>query len=169
MTTYNTDTRQAHGKEWTIEWVYDQDHEAPWLECDGHGPVSDWECRDKRPGELILNEDRGSKRFYDFAEAVKIARRDGWNTAPYNWDTKGAQAAAAAYADFEYLRAWCNDEWHYCGIVVTLNDGGDDISASLWGIESNGTEYHEEVIEELMRQCLHDLQRQTFPGCSVGI
>lgn len=169
MTTYNTETREAHGKEWTIEWVYDTNTGAPWKECDGHGPVSDWEHRDKRPGELILNKDRGSKRFYDFAEAVKIARRDGWNTKPYHWDTKGAQAAAAAWADFEYLRGWCNDEWHYCGIVVTLND---DISASLWGIEDgldSSDEYHEEVIKELMAECLDDLNRRTFPGCSVGV
>jgi hypothetical protein len=40
--------------------------------------VSDWERRDKRPGEWVLNTDHGSKRFYDAQEANKIAKRDGW-------------------------------------------------------------------------------------------
>ncbi|VBG63485.1 hypothetical protein [Burkholderia pseudomallei] len=51
---------------------------APWDEEDGHGPVSDWTTRDKRPGEWVLSSDHGSKRFYDVAEANRIAKRDGW-------------------------------------------------------------------------------------------
>jgi hypothetical protein len=62
----------------------DYDHGAPWEETDGHGPVTEWESRDKLPGELILNDDgrNGRKRFYDYAEACRIARRDGWGTLP---------------------------------------------------------------------------------------
>ncbi len=55
---------------------------APWEEHDGHGPVSDWTRRDKLPGELLLCDDGRQKRFYDFAEACKIARRDGWGWLP---------------------------------------------------------------------------------------
>ncbi|MCW0163722.1 hypothetical protein OIV56_13400 [Burkholderia pseudomallei] len=51
---------------------------APWDEEDGHGPVSDWTTRDKRPSEWVLSSDHGSKRFYDVAEANRIAKRDGW-------------------------------------------------------------------------------------------
>jgi hypothetical protein len=172
MNAYDTEEREARGKTWTIEWVHDEDHGAPWEECDGHGPVSVWERRNKLPGELVLVEDRGGRRFYDFAEAVRIARRDGWNTAPYNWPSKGAQAAAAAKADYEYLRGWCNDQWHYCGICVTLQGVEHEISASLWGIEAgldSSDEYHEEVIDDLMAECLIELNRKTFAGCGVGL
>jgi len=57
-------------------------HGAPWDEECGHGDVSDWTTRDKLPGELVLSEDGRSKRFYDFAGACKIARRDGWGFLP---------------------------------------------------------------------------------------
>jgi len=157
---YRTETRESGTMSFRIEWVYDHDCDPPWDREDGHGPVSDWEHRSKRPGEMILNSDRGSHRFYDFAEAVKLARKDGWNTAPFDWRTEGARAHAAALADFKYLQAWCTDQWHYCGIVVTLlNADGepDSVDASLWGIESEGDDYHEEVIRELIAECLHQI------------
>ena len=157
---YRTETRESGTMSFRIEWVYDHDSDAPWDREDGHGPVSDWEHRSKRPGEMILNSNRGSHRFYDFAEAVKLARKDGWNTAPYDWPSKGAQAHAAALADFDYLRRFCNDQWHYCGIVVTLLDADgdpDSVDASLWGIESEGDDYHEEAIGELIAECLSQI------------
>ena len=157
---YRTETRESGTMSFRIEWVYDHDCDPPWDREDGHGPVSDWEHRSKRPGEMILNSDRGSHLFYNFAEAVKLARKDGWNTAPYKWPTNGARAHAAALADFEYLRRWCSDQWHYCGIVVTLLDADgdpDSVDASLWGIESEGDDYHEEVIRELIAECLSQI------------
>lgn len=60
----------------------DDTHGAPWDEECGHGDVSEWTTRDKLPGELVLGEDGRSKRFYDFAGACKIARRDGWGFLP---------------------------------------------------------------------------------------
>lgn len=166
---YRDETRKAHGHEWTIQWCYDTDTGAPWAEHDDHGPVSDWTSASKRPGEMALNDHRGSRRYYDFQAAVKQAREEGWNTEPYNWPTKGAQAAAAAMADFKRLRDWCNDEWHWCGVVVTLTEGDNDISASLWGIESDASDYFEEVIEDLMYQCLCDKNRRTYPVTSEGV
>ena len=157
---YRTETRESGTMSFRIEWVYDHDCDPPWDREDGHGPVSDWEHRSKRPGEMILNSNRGSHRFYDFAEAVKLARKDGWNTAPFDWPTNGARAHAAALADFDYLRRFCNDQWHYCGIVVTLLDADgdpDSVDASLWGIESEGDDYHEEVIGELIAECLSQI------------
>ena len=164
---YRTETRTAHGHDWVIEWACDYDSGAPWANEDGHGPVSDWTRRDKLPGEMVLNSDGCSRRYYDFAAAVKQARAEGWNTAPYNWPTKGARAAAAALADFEYLRGWCNDEWGYCGIIVKLD--GTDFEASLWGIESTADEYHEEVIADLMAECLHQLEANTYPVTHCGV
>lgn len=128
------------GKELTfsVKVEHDSDHGAPWDNEDGHGPVTDWTTRDKRPGELVLNSDRGSKRFYDFAEACRIARKEVWGDGPAVPEMTWRQVAAnAARADYEHLRAWCNDEWRYVGIIVTLlDDEGNEteVSDSLWGV-----------------------------------
>ena len=153
MTAYHTEELTRAGLTFRVEHHYDHDSNEPWNECDGHGPVSDWTSRDERPGELVLNSDRGSKRFYDYAEACRIALRDGWNTAPYGvpGGTKRQRAARAAMADFERLRDWCSDRWHWCGVVVVLlDDEGEKLDrASLWGIESDAGQYLDEVAAEL--------------------
>lgn len=157
------DTISAEIEEFTIvaRIVYDDDAGTPWEREDGHGPVSDWTRRDKRPGERLLNEDRGSKRYYDFAQAVQLAKRDGWEAPPYGQGTKGERAARAAEHDFKVLRAWCNDEWKYCGIVLSVVK--DDVTltehaASLWGIELNYPDsdnaYLTEVANELLDEAL---------------
>lgn len=150
------------GKDFTFraDVELDEDHGAPWEECDGHGPVSDWTARAKRPGEIILIESRGKRRFYDYAEACRIAQRDGWNAPPYDvpGETAKQRAARAACADFEYMRAWCNGEWHYVGLIVTLLDehGGEtDICDHIWGIESSETDY----VREEARRLAEDLAR----------
>lgn len=127
---------------------------TPWEEHDGHGTVSEWTTREKTPGELVIAEDGNSRRYYDFAEACQIARRDGWDAKPYNdgTETKRQQAAKAARADFEHLRDWCNDEWFWCGVVIRR--AGDceccGETASLWGIESNAGDYLRDVAIELI-------------------
>ena len=153
---YDSFTFTHNGRDYVAELHFDLHHDAPWRECDGHGPVSDWTTRDKRPGELILTAERRSYRYYDFQEACAIARRDGWNAPPYviPGETKRAQAARAALADYNYLRAWCNDDWHYCGVVVRLENTCEccgDIE-SLWGIESNCDDYLKEVAAELAEE-----------------
>ena len=72
----------------TFKVTIDRDDMGPpWEEHDGHGPVSDWTTRDKRPGEMVLHQDGRSRRYYDFAGAVVLARKDGWDTEPYNTGT----------------------------------------------------------------------------------
>lgn len=157
----------------TIE--HDSDTGAPWLEHDGHGPVSDWTTRAKRPGELLLHSDGPHKRYYDFAQACRIARRDGWGISDaalqelrgptrrvvaseyhvengirqdkLTWEdcaprkvTKRMIASASAMSDYESLKAWCNDEWYWGRIVVTVTHTESEIelaSDSLWGIDAN--------------------------------
>ena len=151
-----------YGKTFTfaVEYECDINFCEPWNECDGHGPVSDWTRRDKRPGELVLSKDRGSRRFYDFAEAVRIARRDGWNCEPYQDDeTPGERAAKAARADYEFLRAWCNDDWQYLIVTVTLlDDEGDktEHTETMGGVESYH-DYHEEVARDMASDILYSL------------
>ena len=121
------------GKKFRLELAHDYSSQAPWEWTDGHGAVSEWTSRDKKSGEIVLCEERGSKRFYDFQGAVKLARQDGWNVEPYEHDTNGIQAEKAAKADFEYLRAWCNNDWWYACIRVVLLDEN--------GVETDYEEY----------------------------
>jgi hypothetical protein len=50
---------------------------------------------------------------------------------------------------YEFLRDWCNDNWWYVGLIVTLYDeNGEELGeASCWGFESNSGSY----ITEQMR------------------
>ena len=198
------------GNRYRVTIEADRDHGAPWDEEDGHGPVSDWTRRDKRPGELTLDSDgHGSRHLYDFAEACRIARRDGWGFLPGQlrtdrqpdgtwraWcapsgfadrmtlgdrafaadapDVNAAiravyaahratmtarqYAAGAALADYDRLRAWCNDDWHYVGVVVTADESCPccdrrlDESESCWGVESDAGDYLDEVAQDLAEE-----------------
>lgn len=145
-----------NGRTYRVNIEPDEGHGAPWDECDGHGPVSEWTTRDKRPGEWLLRSDRGHKRYYDAQEAMRIALRDGWGLSdaakaelvqrlarprvlrravetvtipgrdPAKPLTKREIAAEAVRRDFEYLRRWCNDQWSYVGVIVTDVTGADD-------------------------------------------
>lgn len=152
-------TFEAGGFRVTATIQQDSDHGPPWEEEDGHGPVSDWTSRPKKPGERVLHEDHGSKRYYDVAEALEIAKRDGWDAEPYG-GSKKQKAARAVEADFKNLRAWCMDEWFYVGVVLSIaTKGGTEIldyAASLWGIAANcgDNSYLDDVVEELLPEAL---------------
>lgn len=134
-------TLERYGFTFRVDHCADHDAGAPW-DDDGHGPVSDWTTRDKSPGELVLNTSNGSSRYYDFAEACRMAQREGWGSRDAEADMTPRQIAAlAAREDYENLRAWCRDEWAYIGVVVTLLDveGNDtDATYSLWRVDDNG-------------------------------
>lgn len=151
----------AHrGRKFAIRYEPDSDHGAPWEEfSDSHGPVSDWTTRAKAPGERVLSADGRHKRFYDFAAAVKMARRDGWGVAdgPRAGESARAYAVRAVEKDFLYLQSWCRDEWHYVGVVVTLIDAAGRETAdteSVWGIEDNDLGYMRETAIELADQIM---------------
>lgn len=160
----DTISAEVDGFEITATLHHDEDAEAPWEREDGHGPVTDWTRRSKAPGEIILSTDRESHRFYDFAEACAIARRDGWGVAGGRKDGESARAyaARAALADFRALRAWANDEWHYVGVAVTVERDGIALTGpydfALWGIESNypgsDNDYLAEVAEQFAPEAL---------------
>ncbi len=187
-----------NGNSYTATIESDDHAGAPWEEHDGHGGVSDWTTRDKLPGELVLSEYGPSKRFYDFAGACRIARRDGWGYLPEpvrverragggftgaalptyrsgefstvsdcpnlayselhrmhkDSMTPRQYAAGAALRDFEHLKAWCDGEWFWCGVVVRRKDDCERCgqSESLWGVESNAGAYLEDVARELAEQ-----------------
>lgn len=175
---YQTKTREQDGRHYLVEWFHDDDTLAPWTEHDGHGIVTDWERRDKRAGELILVAHHHAKLFYDFQATIQQARKEGWGIAnPAPGMTPRQIIAEAVRLDFEYLRAWCNDEW-WCGVVVTLLDPETDpedevvtdLSASLWGIASNAPDdYFYAVIQDLIREIAVQESREAFPVACCAI
>lgn len=110
---------------------------CPWEEHDGHGEVSAQKRHafgmgtkpPKAPGELILVWQDGYYRTYNFAGAMVQAKRDGWGLGPEalakltaklgKAPTAGQIRYAAVMADFDRLRGWCNDQWHWMGISVS--------------------------------------------------
>ena len=161
MDEFHRETLTHKGHTFNVAHIYDRDHGEPWKENDGHGVITDWiDPADAPKGARALSFDNGSThhtRFYDWAASIKLARADKWGlpdnelaalaTTLGRKPTKADIAAEAVRRDYEYLRGWCADEWHYCGVVVTLD--GTDIERSLWGIESNATEHLGIVAREL--------------------
>jgi hypothetical protein len=172
---YRTEIQEHNGRTYRIEWEHDSHMGAPWKEHDGHGIVSDWTTRDKKPGEWVLHNDGHMKRYYDAQATIEIAKRDGWNTKPYNWTTKGEQAAQAVLADFKHLQDWCNDQWHWCCIAATLlDDDGNETehTAAIGGVEDgtdSADDHHQELIADLIGQIEHELERETYPVTHMGV
>ena len=117
------DTIELQGRRFRVEVEADEGHETPWDYEDGHGPVSDWTRRDKRPGERVLCSDRSSKRFYDFAQAVK--------TGTFLNDVK---VSSAAYADNAVLAANATNAvtaTNLTGNIATTQISGGDLPTNV--------------------------------------
>jgi len=145
------------GDSFLVRVENDASAEPPWEQSDQYGVVSAWVRRPRRPGELILNQDRGSFRYYDFRASVRKARKV-WGCP---------NAGHGARKDFERLRAWCQDHWHYIRlIVVPLNFRGEPITeleTAIWGIESDAGVYLAEAAQDLARRCWVSLPREMLP------
>jgi hypothetical protein len=155
------DTIIVDGLTFRVTLEHDDSHGEPWKEEDGHGPVSDWTTRSKNAGERVLAKDGSHYHYYDYAGAMELAKKDGWGLSEEataklaerlgRAPTPGEIRAAAVDADFERMRAWCNDEWSYVGVCVQLldMDGApvDGYGDSCWGVESDG-DYWKEVAQE---------------------
>lgn len=164
---YDGDTFEYRGLTMTVSLPFDDSCEPPWEELDGTGQVSEWTTRDKRPGERVLCSDRSHKRYYDFQEAVKRAKSEGWNAPPFYgpaldaWvaehgrhPTEGERAANAAEHDFKWLKAYCDGDWSYIGVVVSCGKYDD----SIWGVESTATD----TINEYIDCCADNVARQVW-------
>lgn len=118
------------------------------------------------PGDLIIDRfaHSGARKFRAFVagdkqELTAYGRdRNAATSALYAiyraTMTARQWAAAAAMRDYENLRAWCNDEWCYIGIVVRRADDYTccGASESLWGIESDCGNYALEVAKDLAEE-----------------
>lgn len=149
--------------------IYPDDWQRlPWEEECGHGPVRCVRSRDeKRPGERPLHNDRGDWWLYDWAEACKMARKDGWNAPPYDAPNR---IERAVQADFDRMRRFLQQDWCYVGIGVALA-GDDDASApsdgdfyenAIWGVESDDNAYLREVAEDLARPLLAEMEEASY-------
>jgi len=92
---------------------------------------------------------------YDWQEAMRIAKRDAWGCAK-----TGAEIEATVRADYESIRGWIRDDWHWCGVSVQLLDNDDEplggeFDYTLWGVESSG-DYWLDVARDLADDILHD-------------
>lgn len=172
---YDGDTFEHEGFWFKVKFEADNDSGPPWSESDGHGPVREisrcmHDKPSKRPGERFLNNDPGDDRItlwaYDWKEACRLAKKDGWNTEPFDAPNR---IERAVQADFDLLAGWVNDEWQYVGVIVTLMEHddyeelveyeGEEFSSrhSLWGVESCG-DYASEVAKEIAGDIISNFQ-----------
>ena len=126
------------GRVYNIDFFPDQSMGPPWEEHDGHGAVSEWTTRSKRPGERIIAAHHNSRQFYDYDGAIKKAKAEGWSVANSEGMTPAQIATAAVEADFKYLKSYIDGVWAWA-VVRTTAPNGD--SNCLGGIQSNDQEY----------------------------
>lgn len=136
----------------------DPDCEPPWIGADGYGPVSEWTSRNKLNGERTLSSDGGMHRYYDWSEALRLAKGDDGGVE--EGLSKRAKAIKAVAADFEYLRAWCNGEWRYIGVCVQVWYRGATFAHAqdaFWGVEDRG-DYWQDVAYEMLASIIRGHQ-----------
>ena len=97
-------------------------------------------------------------------DAGFIGAGNGWRDRFDN-----AQARAEAV-----MAAWKNDEWYYCGVILSVAIDGitlDDHAASLWGIEANypnsDNAYLTEVANELLSEALETAKAERARQCAI--
>lgn len=152
----------------------DDDTQPPWERSEGHGRVSLFKGRsDKKPGERPMHcSNSGLDRYYDWSEAVRRAREEGWRPHDLTDEqaatmTKGQIALAAVQEDFERMRDWCHDEWRYLGIIVEVAEPAafrynprrveSEFESSVWGVESDWAEGIVDHARELIAELLHTI------------
>lgn len=154
----DTITCEVDGFTLTATLYRDDSGDAPWENDDGVGEVSDWrDASSKAPGERVLYQDRQRCRFYDFAGTVARARAEGWGEKR-DGETAGQRAVAAVEADFKRLRDWCNDDWRYVGVAVTVSRADVQLTGpydhAVWGIESDAGDYLRDTANDLAADAL---------------
>jgi hypothetical protein len=73
-----------------------------------------------------------------------------------NWRQRLAAAQTKAET---VMSAWRNDEWFYCGIVLSVSLDGvmlDESAASLWGVEANYPDTDNSYLAEVANELLPD-------------
>ena len=95
----------------------------------------------------------------------------GFIGAGNGWRDRFAKAQAKAE---RVMAAWKNDEWYYCGVILSVAIEGltlDRFAASLWGIEVNYPDsdnaYLTEVANELLSEALETAKAERARQCAI--
>ena len=99
-----------------------------------------------------------------FDVTARIVRDEDAHINEYEWPDDSIKAQAS----------WWNDEWFYCGIVLSVSYRGlmlDEHAASLWGIECNfdpavGNDYLRVVANELLPEAITRGREQLDKACT---
>ena len=148
------------------------DDMAPWDYCDNEvGLVSDWTRRDKKPGEFVLNTDKTYKLFFDYQAACKYALKYQLGSRDaLPGDTKKQIASKAALNLFNYLRSWCDDEWTYRYVEITLinpdTNQETDFIESCGGIEDLNN-YDQDWINENAAVLIERFKKQQLHSWEI--
>ena len=81
--------------------------------------------------------------------------------------------AAQARAE-KVMAAWKNDEWFYCGVILSVAIDGltlDRFAASLWGLEANYPDsdnaYLTEVANDLLPEAIAEAKAERVRQCAI--
>lgn len=95
----------------------------------------------------------------------------GFIGAGNGWRDRFDKAQAKAE---RVMAAWKNDEWYYCGIILSVAIDGltlDKFAASLWGIEANYPDsdnaYLSNVGNELLSEALEAAKAERARQCAI--
>lgn len=138
------DTVEVDGFHFTVRYLNDDSSRTSWSDGDGYGSISDPTSREKTPGERVIYSDRWGKRYYDWQGTIAKAKSEGWGLGEEELakltaklgrtPTKGEITEQSVANDFEYHRAWLNDEWRFVTIHVRCEETGED--DYLGGVET---------------------------------
>lgn len=126
------------GMQYRVDYYADHDSGPPQRVSDGHGVVTEqgYDLSDPEVRELIaesatedmamrmplfklLHANRGHFLYYDTVASI--------SKAIHEWGCKPEEAPAAVEQDYEYLRGWYDNDWHYMTIQVTkLDENGEE-------------------------------------------
>lgn len=134
--------------------------EPPWSREDGRGVVIEGVDRDPRPGERLLSREHNLSCYYDTNATMAKAIKEGWDAEPFGTGTAEERAARAVDADFNYIKAWCDNDWSYVGIGITVSRLGvpltDSTTNSVWGNELNASGSDNDYLTENANNLLPD-------------
>lgn len=154
-------TTPQQGFDLTVTIEPDQHSGAPW---------------DNSPYSLTMEHSSRNSGMYQatghwFDAGNLVAITSNWTDCPHDARDQihamhratmspRAYAALAARQDFERLRAWCNDDWNYVGIIVTASKAGINLgTVSLWGLESDDKSgYLIETAQDLAQEAIESAQ-----------
>jgi hypothetical protein len=135
---------------------HDESAQAPWEECDTLGAV-EW-VRDagiKSPGQKVLfKEGRGrGGLLYDYQGAIKKARADGLS---------GSKAVEVVNNEFEWLRSYLNNDWHYVVLSVEIKDSdGHALHEDHIGyVQSDDESFFKEWFDESVDSAKKELEEK---------